>query len=93
MIDIAYLRQMKPDFPVIKPLARKSKPSDDTIYIDDLFFSNIVLKKSSQVLSAALDPKNLSENDLLIYSHIVYGYSLRRKIWGEIYITIKLLDC
>jgi uncharacterized protein DUF7025 len=81
MIDTAFLRQMNPEFPVTKPFARKPKPKGGFFHIDDLFSSKS--KESGQVMSADLDPKDMSEDDLLICSHIVHGYSLRHKVWGK----------
>ena len=75
MVDVAYFRKVNPNYarPQVNELARTS--SSNSIYI---LWSDT---EADEVKSSGLDTKNISEDDLMICSQTVYGWSFGNKRW------------
>jgi len=78
MLDSKSFREINPQFPSQKHDALQPKT---TITWDFDICSST--DKSAKVKYAGLDPKNMKESDLEICSHLVYGFILNDKLWGE----------
>lgn len=78
MVDIAYFREINPNYtrPHINELARPS--SSNNTYI--LFFSDT---DAEEVETNGLDTTTMSEDDLIICSQTVYGWSFGNKRWRK----------
>lgn len=74
MVDVAYFRKANPNYsrPHINDLARPN--SSDCFFI---FFNT----EAEAVMSSGLDAKAMSEDDLMICSQTVYGWSFGNKQW------------
>jgi hypothetical protein len=74
MVDVAYFRKANPNYirPHINALARPN--SSDGFFI----FSDT---EADAVKSSSLDMKAMSEDDLMICSQTVYGWSFGNKQW------------
>ncbi|KAL9629437.1 MAG: hypothetical protein Q9164_006881 [Protoblastenia rupestris] len=77
MVDVAYFRKVNPNYarPQVNELARPS--SSDGIYI---LWSDT---EADEVKSNGLDTTTISEEDLMICSQTVYGWSFGNKRWLE----------
>lgn len=75
MVDVSYFRKVNPNYirPHINELARPS-PSNG-------FYVSFYDTESDEVKGNGLDPKTLSEDDLVICSQTVYGWSYGNKHW------------
>ncbi|KAI9715641.1 MAG: hypothetical protein M1812_005793 [Candelaria pacifica] len=78
MVDAAYFRKINPNYtrPHINELARPSSSNN----ICSLFFFDT---ESEEVKSNCLDTATMSEEDLMICSQTVYGWSFGNKRWLE----------
>jgi hypothetical protein len=76
MINLESFREHNTKFPSQKHDERKLKGSDP-------FYSLSIYATSADDIDAGLDPKNLVEDDLVICSHLVYGFIMDNKLWGK----------
>ncbi|KAI9791932.1 MAG: hypothetical protein M1835_008168 [Candelina submexicana] len=78
MVDAAYFRKINPNYtrPHVNELARPSSSNN----ICGLFFFDT---ESEEVKSNCLDTNTMSEDDLMICSQTVYGWSFGNKRWLE----------
>jgi len=76
MVDVSYFRKVDPNYarPAINELARAGRSRSDF----DFHFPS---DNSDKVKSNGFDPTSLSENDLMICSQTVYGWSFGNKQW------------
>jgi len=79
MIDAAYFRKANPNFP-ISQVDSSPRSSDDGFWIPP---PPSPPTESGQVKNADVDASEMKDDDLLICSPVVYGYSLKDKLWGE----------
>jgi hypothetical protein len=81
MLDVACFRERNPRFPLALPLAsRRGKGFDPDWFLhhprDDLL-------PRDQVRKTDTGSELMSEEDLLICSHLLFGYSLSNRLWGK----------
>ena len=79
MIDAAYFRKVNPNFPM-SHVESSPRSSDDRFW---LLPPPLPPTESGQVKNADVDANEMKDDDLLICSPIVYGYSLNDKLWSE----------
>ncbi|KAK5086189.1 hypothetical protein LTR70_007434 [Exophiala xenobiotica] len=75
MVDASFFRKRNPNYQ-----AAKVEPSSEAFDFWDL---STICAEEAPLQAITSDPKSLSEQDLLICSPTVYGYSLKRKQWLE----------
>jgi hypothetical protein len=78
MVDVAYFRKINPNYarPRVNELARPSSSNSVSI----IFFPDT---EADEVKSNSLDKTTISEDDLIICSQTVYGWSFGNKRWRK----------
>jgi len=85
MVDVAYFRKVNPNYarPHINELARPTSTNDFCILFE---------ADTEEVKSNGLDTKMLSEDDLMICSQTVYGWSFGNKRWRKSPSSVRLRE-
>ncbi len=89
MVDAAFFRKINPNYsrPRITEAA-DMEPTDFSL----LMFDESKSEPDHQVQSNGKGPADMKENDLLICSPTVYGFSFNDKIWGEMLLPVARLQ-
>ncbi|KAI9695805.1 MAG: hypothetical protein M1836_006071 [Candelina mexicana] len=90
MIDAVYFQEANPNY--TRPHINKSGKRDSTDIGGIMFWSGDDLKKqSNQVKSNGTDPAEMKEEDLILCSSIVPGFSYGNKLWAE-FSVVNIVD-
>jgi hypothetical protein len=83
MIDTVFFREANPNYTM--PYIEKSAPKKSTTGNEFMFFSidDPSEKQSGRVNRSGKDPAEMMEDDLILCSPTVPGFSYRNKMWGE----------
>lgn len=78
MIDAAYFRKVNPNFPIARLESFPFGLENDLPIAPPLSPT-----ETGEVKDADVDVDEMKDEDLLICSPVVYGFSLEDKLWGE----------
>jgi hypothetical protein len=75
MVDSASFRKNNTKFP--------SRKHDDSRTESSVRYFDSATETSVDIRKAGLDPKDIEEEDIVVCSHLVYGFILNDKQWGK----------
>lgn len=82
MVDAAYFQEADPNY--TRPRINRSEHENSSNNAFNLFESNDrSTSQSDQVKSNGRDPADMTEDDLILCSPTVPGFSYGNKLWGE----------
>ncbi len=89
MVDAAFFRKINPNYS--RPRITEAADMEWNDF-SLLMFDESKSEPDHQVQSNGKGPADMKENDLLICSPTVYGFSFNDKIWGEMLLPVARLQ-